>query len=70
MKIRHLVEVTGAEVDSLFNPVMTVCVTVYASPEEQAQAILRAKGEFEKELNSLLWKAVKLGQRLGKGKAD
>lgn len=70
MKIKHIVEAEKAEVDLLFDMVMTTCMTTYPNVDEQAIALANCKVSFEKALNEHLGKAFKLGKKLGKMKAD
>ena len=70
MKIKHSIEVTPEEVDSVFEIVMKACLASYSTVEEQASHIAMAKGQFAVELEKLIKEAFKLGNKIGKAKAD
>lgn len=70
MKIKHAVNVGEDEVTSLFDIAKDASLKVYATPEEQAQALMAAKADFALLLDTYTQKAFKMGKKIGKIRAD
>lgn len=70
MKIRSNVTATPEECDALFNIVMTPCVTVYGSPEDQTKAFVDAKDVFATMLDAYLSEAFRMGKKYYKTKVE
>lgn len=70
MKVKHTVTSTDDEVGFLFDTVMTTCLTVYSTIEEQSAAILAAKLHFKEQLDSILKDAFNLGEKIAMMDAD
>lgn len=69
MKLKHAIVLNDEEVSKLFDIVMNACLTMYPTPEAQAEGIAAAKVDFETLLNRYAHKAFKFGKKLGKTSA-
>jgi len=70
MKIRSNVTASPEECDALFNIVMTPCITVYSTPEEQTKAFVDAKDHFATMLDVYLSDAFRMGKKYYKTKTE
>jgi len=62
MKINHWIETNEDEVNSLYMMAITTATKTYATPEEQAAAILAEMPLFKTALDALVSEAYKLGK--------
>lgn len=70
MKIKHAIELSDEEVDTLFNAAAMPASATYATKEAQAAALEQAKMDFKALLGVYIHHAFKFGKKIGKAKAD
>lgn len=70
MLVKHSIETEEAECMMLFNIASEVCLRTYATPDEQTMAIEAVKKVFKAKLDEYVASAFKVGQKVGKYKAD
>ena len=70
MLVKHSIESEEMECDALFGIATEVCLRVYGTPEEQTMAMNASKIVFKAKLDEYLAGAFKVGQKVGKTKAD
>jgi len=70
MWVKHSIETEEAECMLLFSIASEVCLKTYGTPEEQAMAIEAGKVVFKAKLDEYVASAFKVGQKVGKSKAD
>lgn len=70
MKVKHSIETEDVECDALFDMVTRICLATYSSTDEQAMAMANAKPLFKAKLDEYVASAFKVGQKVGKYKAD
>lgn len=70
MIVKHSIESTTDESDVLYSMVTGVCLAEYPTVEAQSAAIITAKESFKVALDTLIDRAFRTGQKIGKSKAD
>lgn len=70
MIVKHSIESTTDESDALYSMVTAVCLAEYPSVEAQTATIISAKDSFKIALDTLIDRAFRTGQKIGKSKAD
>lgn len=70
MLVKHSIETEDAECMLLFSMVSDVCLRTYNSPEEQTATVEASKAGFKAKLDEYVANAFKVGQKVGKNKAD
>lgn len=70
MKIHHHIEVATEDIDSIFDAIVTTCLSTYPSTEMQTSALTAMKAQSLTWLESILNTAFKLGEKVGKTHAS
>jgi len=70
MKVKHSIETEDVECNALFDMLKDICLATYSSSEEQISAIEKARPIFKAKLDDFVASAFKVGQKVGKYKAD
>jgi len=70
MIVKHSIESTTDESDAMYSMVTGICLAEYPTVEAQTAAIIFAKDSFKVALDTLIDRAFRTGQKIGKSKAD
>lgn len=70
MIVKHSIESTTDESDTLYSMVTGICLAEYPTVEAQTAAIMAAKDSFKVALDMLIHTAFTYGQKIGTSKAD